>query len=90
MEISEISEKWSKIRFMDRAEAEKLEPEWLEAYNRFHERYATDMENMADIAVKVKKLIEPPVVAKKTKGQRKRDAWAVKVERAAIRAAAKN
>ena len=41
----------------------------------------------AEIAEKVKKAIEPPTVAKKTKGQRRRDKWAVIQAREAYRAA---
>jgi hypothetical protein len=88
LEIRQISEKWSKIRHMDRSEVESLEPEWLEAYNRFHERYDKDMENMIDIASKVKKMIDPVKVEKKTKGQRKRDKYAGVVAREAARASA--
>jgi len=54
------------------------DPEWKEAHIRFHEKYNSDMEKMQEIAVKLQKLIEPPKVEKKTKGQRKRDAFAKK------------
>jgi hypothetical protein len=81
-------EKWTEIRHMDREEAQKsLDGEWLEAYNRFYEKYDDDMVRMAEIAEKVQKMIEPPKLGKKTKGQRKRDLYAVKQERAAVRAA---
>lgn len=74
---------------MDREEAEKsLEGEWLEAYNRFFEKYDDDMTRMTEIAEKVQKMIEPPTAPKKTKGQRKRDLYAKHLARAAARAAA--
>jgi hypothetical protein len=66
-----------------------LEPEWKEAYNRFFEKYDSDMQKMTDIATKLEKMIEPPKVEKKTKGQRKRDAWAKVQAREAARAANK-
>lgn len=72
---------------MDREEAEKtLEGEWLEAYNRFFEKYDDDMTRMTEIAEGVQKLIEPPKVSKKTKGQRKRDLYAKVLARQAARA----
>jgi hypothetical protein len=87
--IAEIQEKWSEIRLMDREEAQKtLEGEWLEAYNRFYEKYDDDMTRMTEIAEKVQKMIEPPKVQKKTKGQKRRDAYAKVVAREQARAAA--
>lgn len=72
---------------MDRETAQKeLEGEWLEAYNRFYEKYDDDMERMTEYAKKLEKLIEPPKVERKTNGQRKRDAYAKVVEREAARA----
>jgi hypothetical protein len=83
MTILGYQQKWTSIRLMERDEAQKsLDGEWLEAYNRFHEKYDDDMVRMAEIAEKVQKMIEPPKVGKKTKGQRKRDAYARKLERA--------
>mmetsp|Transcript_87083 Transcript_87083/g.242447 ORF Transcript_87083/g.242447 Transcript_87083/m.242447 type:complete len:134 (-) Transcript_87083:62-463(-) len=84
--ITDIQEKWSEIRMMDRETAQKeLEGEWLEAYNRFFEKYDDDMTRMTEIAQKLKKMIEPPKVEKKTKGQKKRDSYAKVVEREAAR-----
>ncbi|CAJ1966918.1 unnamed protein product [Cylindrotheca closterium] len=81
-EILEIQKKWNEIRLLDREEASKtLDGEWLEAYNRFYEKYDDDMTRMTEIVEKLEKMIEPPKVAKKTKGQRKRDAYAAKLER---------
>jgi hypothetical protein len=89
LEIKGIQEKWAEIRLMDREEAEKtLEGEWLEAYNRFFEKYDDDMTRMTEIAEKVQKMIEPPKAEKKTKGQRKRDLHAKHLARAAARAVA--
>lgn len=88
LELADITDKWTAIRHMDRAEAEKtLEGEWLEAFNRFYARYDEDMTKMEDIAERLQKLIEPPQIAKKSKSQRKRDRFAIVVEREAIRAA---
>ena len=89
LEIKGIQEKWSEIRLMSREDAEKnLEGEWLEAYNRFYEKYDDDMVRMTEIAVNVQKMIEPEKVERKTKGQRKRDLYAKHQARAAARAAA--
>jgi len=88
-EIEAIQEKWNEVRLMSKEEAEKLEPEWKEAHERFHKKYDEDMEKMLEITSKLQKMIEPPRVAKKTQGQRKRDAWAKVQEREAARAAKK-
>ena len=61
----EIQKKWSEIRHLDREEAEKtLDGEWLEAYNRFYEKYDDDMTRMTEIVEKLETMIEPPKVAK--------------------------
>merc|ERR1712238_518520 len=78
-----IQDKWNEIRFLDREEAQKsLDGEWLEAFNKFHGQYDSDMERMEEIVNKLEKQINPPKVEKKTKGQRRRDAYAAKLERA--------
>ena len=88
-EVYAISEKWAKVRHLSREEAEStLEPEWLEAYNRFYQKYDDDMVKMTELAERVAKIIEPPKVQKKTEGQKKRDAWAKKQAREEARAAA--
>mmetsp|Transcript_34530 Transcript_34530/g.99417 ORF Transcript_34530/g.99417 Transcript_34530/m.99417 type:complete len:168 (+) Transcript_34530:123-626(+) len=85
-EIKKIQEKWNSIRMMDRDAAQKeLDGEWLEAYNRFYEKYDDDMERMTEYMQKLEKYIEPPKVQKKTKGQRKRDAYAKVLAREAAR-----
>lgn len=85
--IREMQNKWNEIRLLDREEASKsLDGEWLEAYNRFYEKYDDDMTRMTEIAEKVQKMIEPPQVEKKTKGQKKRDAYAKVVARETARA----
>jgi len=66
-----------------------LEPEWKEAHTRYFDKYDEDMEKMQEIATKLQKLIEPPKVERKTKGQRKRDKWATVQAREAARAAAR-
>ena len=82
-EIRGIQEKWNEVRHLSREEAQNtLEGEWLEAYNRFFEKYDDDMTRMTEIAEKVQKMIEPPKVEKKTKGQKRRDAYARKMARA--------
>jgi hypothetical protein len=88
-EILKISETWNKVRFMSPEEAAKLEPEWKEAYDRYFEKYNKDMEFMTEISEKVKSMIEPVKIEKKTKGQRKRDAFAIVSAREAFRAAQK-
>ena len=78
-EIKKIQAKWSEIRHLSREEAkEKLDGEWLEAYDRFYEQYDSDMERMEEIVEKLADQIEPPRVQKKTKGQKRRDALARK------------
>jgi hypothetical protein len=82
-QIRDIQAKWNEVRQLSREEAESsLEGDWLEAYNRFYEKYDDDMTRMTEIAEKVQKMIEPPKVQKKTKGQKRRDAYARKLERA--------
>lgn len=77
LEIKKISEKWADVRHLSREDAEaQLDAEWLEAYNRFYDKYGQDMQKMDDILTIVKKQIEPERVQKKSKGQKKRDKWA--------------
>ena len=86
-QIAEIQKKWNEIRFMDRDAARKeLDGEWLEAYNRFFEKYDDDMNRMTEYAQKLEKMIQPPQIEKKAKGQRKRDAYAKVLAREAARA----
>ena len=88
--MMDIKDKWSTARHLSREEAaEQLDEEWLAAYNRFYERYDKDMVKMKEISEKLQKMIEPPKVERKTKGQRKRDAWAKVQAREAARAGAK-
>lgn len=87
-EIMNISRKWAEVRLMDKEQAADLEPEWKEAHDRYFEKYHKDMESMQDIAGKLEKMIEPPQVQKKSKGQKKRDAYAKVVARETARAAA--
>jgi len=81
-EILSIQEKWSEIRHLTREEAkEQLDGEWLEAHTRFYDQYDSDMERMEEIVTKLEKQIEQPRVQPKTKGQKRRDAYARKLER---------
>jgi hypothetical protein len=86
LKILEIQKKWVELRLLSREEAKAtLDGEWLEAYNRFFEKYDDDMTRMEEIADNLSKVAPP--IAKKTKGQKKRDKYAGVVELAAIRAA---
>lgn len=89
LEIKKIQDKWNEVRMMSKEEAEKLEPQWKEAYDRFYEKYHKQEEYMLEIAGKLVGMIEPPRIQKKSKGQRKRDAYAKVLAREAARAAAK-
>ena len=81
-EIKKIQAKWSEVRHLSREEAkEQLDGEWLEAHTRFMDQYDSDMERMEEIVTKLEKQIEPPKVQKKTKGQKRRDAYARKLAR---------
>merc|ERR1712085_188214 len=81
-EIKGIQSKWGEVRRMSREEAkEQLDGEWLEAHTRFFDLYDGDMERMEEIVSKLEKQIEPPRVEKKTKGQKRRDAYARKLAR---------
>lgn len=75
-EAESIRAKWSQVRHLTKEEAADLEPEWKEAYDRYFEKYESDMVAMTEIASKLKGMIEPPKVQKKSEGQRKRDKWA--------------
>jgi hypothetical protein len=86
LEIFKITERWNEVRLLSKEEAAKLEPEWKEAYERYYEKYDRDMSMMEEIAAKLLSMIEPPNVKAKTKGQRRRDAWAKKQASAAARA----
>lgn len=86
-EVEAIQAKWSQVRHMTAEEAASLEPEWKEAYDRYFEKYAADMDKMMEITDKLQRMIEPPRVEKKSNGQRKRDAWAKVQAREAARAA---
>jgi hypothetical protein len=85
-EIYSIGEKWNTVRHMTREEADKLEPEWLEAYNRYFAKYEEDMTKMTDIATRIQKMIEPPQIQPKTDGQRRRDKYANIMARETARA----
>ncbi len=88
LEVAKIAKQWSEVRLLSREEAAKqLTGEWLDAYNRYYEKYDKHMEFMVEVARKVQSL-EPPKIQKKTEGQKKRDRWAKVQAREAARAAA--
>mmetsp|Transcript_2990 Transcript_2990/g.7163 ORF Transcript_2990/g.7163 Transcript_2990/m.7163 type:complete len:130 (+) Transcript_2990:169-558(+) len=81
-EIKGIQAKWTEVRHLSREEAEEqLDGEWLEAHTRFYDQYDSDMDRMIEIVTKLEKQIEPNRVEKKTKGQKRRDAYARKLAR---------
>ena len=93
LKIEKIRETWNKVRLMDAEEVKALDfedaEEYKEAYKRFYERYHKDMDNMIMIASKLKDIMEPKRLQRKTKGQRKRDKYARVQEREAARATKK-
>jgi hypothetical protein len=94
LEIQRISETWNQVRLMTDEELDQaiaagsVEAKWKESLQRYNEKYQKDMEHMLQITDKVQKMIEPPKVAKKTKGQKKRDKWAIVQAREQARALA--
>lgn len=79
------ADKWRSIKLMKPEEAAaNLDEEWLGAYTRYHAQMKEDMESMVEIATLVAKLSETNRILPKTKGQRKRDAWARKQARTAV------
>ena len=88
-EITAIKDKWKAAKLMSREDAEaNLEPEYLEAYNRYYEDWNKDIELMTEICTYLDKQLNPPKVPKKSKNQVKRDKWAKVQARAAARAGA--
>lgn len=89
LEVNTIKNKWREAKMMTKEEAEaNLEPEYLEAYNRYYEDWDKDIEKMTEIAEFLQGVLIPPQVPKKSKKQKKRDAFAKKQAREAARAAA--
>ena len=88
-EIYQIADRWAEIRLYSDEEAkEKLSGEELEAYERYHAKVKEDIEKAQELATRMAKAVEIPQVAKKSKTQRKKDAWAKKQARMAADAAA--
>ena len=84
------AERWKEIRLLSDEEADaKLSGEELESYQNYHSAVKEDIEKMKKIAEMMLKNLEPPRVQPKTKGQRKRDAFARKQAREAAAAAQK-
>jgi hypothetical protein len=76
-EIRTMCQQWNDIRLLNREDAkQQLSGDLLLAYQRYYEKYDVQMQKMMDMSHKLQKLIDPPQVPKKTKGQRKRDAYA--------------
>lgn len=85
--ILDIQKKWSEVRRLSREEAaSQLEGDWLEAHTRFFDKFDEDMTKMTEISQLLQKALEPPKVAKKTLGQKRRDKWARIQAREAARA----
>ena len=61
----------------------QLQGEELEAYNRYYAEVREGVLKMEELANLMMKNVEPPRIAPKTKGQRKRDKWARVQARAA-------
>jgi hypothetical protein len=87
LEIKKIAEKWTLVRVMDADQVAALEPEWQEAHARYFEKYNRDMEYATEVTGKVKNMIEPDKIQKKSKSQKKRDKWAIVSARDAYRKA---
>eukprot|EP00566_Odontella_aurita_P037154 CAMPEP_0113564600 /NCGR_PEP_ID=MMETSP0015_2-20120614/21709_1 /TAXON_ID=2838 /ORGANISM="Odontella" /LENGTH=123 /DNA_ID=CAMNT_0000466699 /DNA_START=313 /DNA_END=681 /DNA_ORIENTATION=+ /assembly_acc=CAM_ASM_000160 len=76
LEITQLTDRWVEIRLYSDEEAqEKLSGEELEAHTRYHQTIKDDIEKMKVIAEMMVKSVEIPQVAKKSKTQRKKDAW---------------
>eukprot|EP00567_Pseudictyota_dubia_P018434 CAMPEP_0197434212 /NCGR_PEP_ID=MMETSP1175-20131217/1969_1 /TAXON_ID=1003142 /ORGANISM="Triceratium dubium, Strain CCMP147" /LENGTH=139 /DNA_ID=CAMNT_0042962843 /DNA_START=73 /DNA_END=492 /DNA_ORIENTATION=+ len=89
LEIAQLADRWAEIRLYSDEEAqEKLSGEELEAYTRYHTKIKEDIEKMKTIAEMMVKSVEIPQVAKKSKTQKKKDAWARKQALEAAKAAA--
>jgi len=81
--------RWSEIRSMTAEEASSsLSGDELEAYNRYYAEMREGVLKMQELATIMMKGVEPPRIKPKSKGQRKRDAWARVQARAAANAQA--
>ena len=82
--------RWGEIRAMTNEEAAaNLEGEELETYNNYYTEVRDGVLKMQELAqVMIKDVEKTDGIAPKTKGQRKRDKWAVSQARAAANAAA--
>mmetsp|Transcript_13570 Transcript_13570/g.19794 ORF Transcript_13570/g.19794 Transcript_13570/m.19794 type:complete len:135 (+) Transcript_13570:36-440(+) len=87
MELKGKMDRWAEIRSMSPEEAEaNLSGDELESYKNNNQLCVDDIEKAKEIAKMMLKSVEPPRIAPKTKGQRKRDKYARKV---ALEAASK-
>mmetsp|Transcript_1844 Transcript_1844/g.2655 ORF Transcript_1844/g.2655 Transcript_1844/m.2655 type:complete len:138 (+) Transcript_1844:127-540(+) len=83
------ADRWNEIRLLSDEEAEaQLSEEELESFKSYHSDVKEDIEKMKKIAELMLKDLEPPKVKPKSKGQKKRDAWARRQARDAANAAA--
>jgi hypothetical protein len=83
--IGREADHWRSVKLMAPEEAAaKLDEEWLGAYTRYHAQFKEDMDSMIDIANLVAKVSQVSRILPKTKGQRKRDAWARKQARMGV------
>ena len=89
-EIASIQARWNVVRHMSKEEVDAMDDatdgEWKAAYYRYFERYNNDMDKMTEIVSKLKGMIDPPRIQKKSKSQRKRDKWNKIVARTNARA----
>mmetsp|Transcript_13947 Transcript_13947/g.21184 ORF Transcript_13947/g.21184 Transcript_13947/m.21184 type:complete len:161 (+) Transcript_13947:187-669(+) len=79
LEEKRIAIRWKEVKMYSREKAEKeLEPEWLEAYNRFYAKIKYDLDKIMLLGEELKKIeqTQKPTVKPKSKKQRKRDKWA--------------
>jgi hypothetical protein len=82
-------ERWGEIRAMTADEAAaNLSGEELEAYNRYYAEVREGVLKMEELSKLMMKDVEPPRIAPKSKGQRKRDKFALVQRREAAKAAA--
>mmetsp|Transcript_18650 Transcript_18650/g.25698 ORF Transcript_18650/g.25698 Transcript_18650/m.25698 type:complete len:135 (-) Transcript_18650:175-579(-) len=87
MEIKAKMDRWAEIRLMSDEEAkENLSGDELESVLSNNKAIKEDIDKMRQLAEMMLKSVEPPKVAPKTKGQRKRDKWARKQALEAARA----
>jgi len=89
LENDKKANRWAEIRLLSDEDAKaQLTEEELETFTTYHREINEDIEKMRKIAEMMSKDVEIIKNKPKTKGQRKRDAFARKQERAAANARA--